>query len=200
MIRIDSLLRLVLLVGVCGLNSCGRRVAVERARAEAQLREAQDMAREELRMAQDMAEPARSQAALKSLPTDPPDDLGAGQLSGQDARELVVPGFEKTGNKGMFELRDVEVMESMPVQFAVKLASFLPTELLLDELVPVSKTGLIIARVRFKKPAEGAPPKSVPARLALGALKVGEYRLEVHLAPSQDAPHVRLQTFGMTAR
>jgi hypothetical protein len=117
--------------------------------------------------------------------------------STQDAHSLAV-GLAKPSDGFLAE--DIEVMESLPPQFALRVQSKVSLPLVLDELIPMSKTGVFIAKVRYQTPGKDQNVQPSGVRVAFGALKVGKYSLEVHLSPAPGEPHAKVQTFELTAQ
>ncbi len=117
--------------------------------------------------------------------------------STQDAHSLAV-GLAKPSDGFLAE--DIEVMESLPPQFALRVQPKVSLPLVLDELIPMSKTGVCIAKVRYQVASKGQNVEASGVRVAFGALKVGKYTLEVHLSPAPGEPHAKVQTFELTAQ
>lgn len=185
MIRFSRLIRPVLLLAACVVVSSCMDAEVDKRRAEAQA--IQD------ELAKDAAEAKARSEAEDERPT----NEGGGKLGMKDAQSLSV-GPAKPGD--VFKALDVEVMESMPPQFALRVEPNAPREIVLDELTPMSKTGVILAKVRYKLLADEKDLKAVGVRIAFGALKVGKYSLEIHVSPAPGKPHVKIQSFELTAR
>lgn len=181
--RLAGLVGLVAAVGIAFyVVTSQRQATIERIRleAETQMETARANAEREKEAAREQERVAR--AARETL-------------QNQDAQALLVaPARPSDGFKAV----DVEVMESLPPQFAVRLVPKVLLELVLDQLV--SEDGAFVAKVRYKAPGEGQYSKAVGVRIALGALKVGTHRLEVHLSPAPGEPYAKVQTIELTAR
>ena len=93
----------------------------------------------------------------------------------------------------------VETMESMPPQFALRIAekSFL-TKTKLDEFTPANEKGIMVVKCTMV-PNESGRPEDASMRVTLGKLKVGTYKLQLFLAMKGEEAHRLLQTFELTA-
>ncbi len=178
MVGFSRLIGLVLLFAACVVVSSCMDAEADKRRGEAQ--PIQD-------------KPAKEAAEAKARPT----NEGGGKPAMKHAHSLSV-GPAKPGDA--FKALDVEVMESMPPQFALRVEPNAPRGIVLDELTPMSKTGVILAKVRYEMVPDAKVSKAVGVRIAVGALEVGKYSLEIHVSPAAGQPHVKIQSFELTAR
>ena len=99
-----------------------------------------------------------------------------------------------------FVITEIEVMESYPVQFGLRLGSRKGLPLALDRLEQVASSGAWKARVRYQTPAEIKAGEPKTAYIGLGFVKLGQYTLEIHLSAAPGEPHRKVQTFGFSGR
>jgi hypothetical protein len=95
---------------------------------------------------------------------------------------------------------DVEVMESMPLQFAISIfekSGGMKFEL--DEIGKPDADGVLIAKLTYNGPSDGGK-EGARLRLALGALKIGKYEIQLHVRMRDGDKHEVKQTLEFTAR
>jgi len=115
----------------------------------------------------------------------------------KDANTLWI-GPAKAGD--MFSGSHVEVMESMPVQFAITIYEKAGVaKFKLDELGPPNTDGVLVAKLTFAGPNTGAKEGSA-VRLSLGSMKVGSYELQLHVKMKGADDHEFKQTIELTAK
>lgn len=119
-----------------------------------------------------------------------------GTNTAEDANDLWIA---PTAGSRRFTASNVERMESMPVQFALQIASKLPVETIhLDDLGKPNSDGVIVAKLTIGKRSSSST-ESPSIRLALGAMKVGKYELELHVRNKKDDEYALSQTLKLTA-
>lgn len=194
-----SLAGLVLLTSSCS-DAARQRRMVQQAALQATAVE-QVMQLQKAQADAKAAELAQQQAGTKAQPgVKEPGQAVAGPISDQAAKTLRVKPQEAAAGFTGFTAGNIEVMESMPPQFALQVTPRAPFELVLETLSPMSATGVFIAKVKFASAAVGKAPAPLPARISLGALKVGNYTLELHLSPAPGEAHAKVQSFALQAR
>jgi len=119
------------------------------------------------------------------------------------ATELSVKGGSSA--MGTFHSPSVEVMESSPVQFALLLQYQAPSggyKLHVEDLAVDAARARIVAKLRAEPPkgAGIAMMSDVPVRLALGAVRQGEYKLEILLRQKVGEAHKTAQSLGLVAK
>ncbi len=197
-----SLAGLVLLINSCSDSARRRQMVAQQAAIQARASAMQQQLLQRQKAAEDAgaAELARQQAGAAAAGATDPGKAGTGPVSEQDAKTLRVKPLGSAAEFTGFTAGSVEVMESMPPQFALQVTPRAPFELVLDKLSPMSKTGVFIAKVKFASVVTGRAPVPLPARISLGALKVGNYTLELHLSPAPGEVHAKVQSFDLQAR
>jgi hypothetical protein len=178
--------RCVLLLALCVPNGCGSEEArqAERDAAVAAAR-------------QPVANPDERGATTKNDDETPKNNDEATKETVKDANTLWI-GPAKTGD--MFLGSSVEVMESMPVQFAITIHEKAGVaRFKLDELGPPNADGVLVAKLTFAEPNTGAKQGSA-VRLSLGSLKIGRYELQLHVKMKGVDDHELKQTIELTAK
>jgi hypothetical protein len=120
------------------------------------------------------------------------------------ARRMSVRGASEEPGAPFYK-PEVEVMESMPVQFALNLTHDLPMaggRLSCDDVQVDVEAGRIVAQVTEHQPEGPAATVMTPTqlRLALGNLKQGRYRLDLLLRKGKGARYELLQSLTLLAR
>lgn len=120
------------------------------------------------------------------------------------ATQLLVRGASKEPGAPFYR-PEVELMESMPVQFALLLQRDLPMaggKLVCDDLAVDRKAGRILAMVTVQRPEGPTATVNTPTsvRLPLGHLREGRYRLDLLLRSSKDARYELMQSLTLLAK
>ena len=91
-------------------------------------------------------------------------------------------------------------MESMPLQFAISISEKSGgMKFELDEIGKPNTDGVLTAKLTYKGPTDGGK-EGARLRLALGALKIGKYEIQLHVRMRDGDKHEVKQALEFTAQ